>query len=159
MNGRLYYGSGERRFLTIQHSSDSLFSEFSAGVHPSPLVSRSPNSERFTPIHQLPRQHPQFPASVKAPSASAASQDGSTTYPQFNVVHQVRKQTSSIWSPHLRRDRRSHRYSLWRPPSTVWVASGRNSRPNNVQAVLFILGFVFPFGKDEFTAFKRFLCS
>ncbi|KHN97684.1 serine-rich protein [Metarhizium album ARSEF 1941] len=70
---RLYYGSGERRLLTIQHSSDSLRSEFSASVRNSPFLSRSPSAERFKPVTRLPHQ----PASPPLPPASCEAQSAS----------------------------------------------------------------------------------
>ncbi|KID89665.1 serine-rich protein [Metarhizium guizhouense ARSEF 977] len=142
---RLYYGSGERRFLTIQHSSDSLFSEFSASVHNSPLISRSPSIKRFTPGTQLPPQRRPPPAPCEAPSAPQSASDGPVSCPPLNMVCRIKKQTSSIWSPHLRRDRRSRRYNLWRPPSTVWIKEEHISRRSNIQAIMFVSGFVFPF--------------
>ncbi|KAG8411970.1 hypothetical protein J3459_016109 [Metarhizium acridum] len=140
---RLYYGSGERRFLTIQHSSDSLFSEFSAGVHSSPLINRSPSTKRFTLATQLPRQRQPPPAPCEAPPASQSN--GPVACPPLNMVCRIKKQTSSIWSPHLRRDRRSRRYNLWRPPSSVWIKEEHTSRRSNIQAIMFVSGFVFPF--------------
>lgn len=149
MCARLYYGSGERRFLTIQHSSESLFSEFSASVHNSPLISRPPSIKRFTPGTQLPPQRRPPPAPCEAPSPLQSASDGPVPCPPLNMVCRIKKQTSSIWSPHLRRDRRSRRYNLWRPPSTVWIKEEHISRRSNIQAILFVSGFVFPFGKDE----------
>lgn len=59
----------------------------------------------------------------------------------------LRKKTSSIWSPHLRRDQRAGRYSIWEPPSMTWSAESSLLGKRNMQVVLFALGFILPFGK------------
>jgi len=52
---------------------------------------------------------------------------------------------SSIWSPHLRLDRRATRRSVWEPPSVNWSTEGGWFGRRNVQIVMFIVGFIFPF--------------
>ena len=56
-----------------------------------------------------------------------------------------RFRTSSIWSPHLRLDRRSTRQSRWEAPSISWSTEPGVFGRRNRQIFLFILGFVFPF--------------
>lgn len=63
----------------------------------------------------------------------------------FPLRAALRKQTSSIWSPHLARDQRASGYSMWDPPSVSWSAESGILGRRNVQVVLFIAGFVLPF--------------
>ena len=58
-----------------------------------------------------------------------------------------KKKTSSIWSPHLRFDRRAIRYSMWEPPSVPWAPEGGMSGLVKVQVLLFVAGFGVPLGK------------
>jgi hypothetical protein len=62
------------------------------------------------------------------------------------IVQTIRRKTSSIWSPHLRPDRRSRRYSVWEPPSVNWSEDSGILGKRNAQVVLFVVGFLFPFG-------------
>ncbi|KAK2594456.1 hypothetical protein QQS21_007860 [Conoideocrella luteorostrata] len=144
---RLYYGSGERRFLSIQHSSDSLSSDFTTSAHHSPIMSRSPSAEHFNTVIYACRQHQQSPVAPMSPKTPGAASNNSIPSRQLSLVHRIRKQTSSIWSPHLRRDKRAHIYSLWRPPSTVFAVQEGSVFKDRIQTVFFVLGFVFPFGK------------
>jgi hypothetical protein len=59
-----------------------------------------------------------------------------------------KKKTSSIWSPHLRPDHWAGRYSAWQPPSVAWSAESRVFGRRNSQVLLFVIGFIFPFGKS-----------
>lgn len=59
--------------------------------------------------------------------------------------HSRRWRTSSIWSPHLRVDRRATRLSAWQPPSFNWSTEGSWTGRRNVQVVMFLVGFIFPF--------------
>jgi hypothetical protein len=61
------------------------------------------------------------------------------------IVQTIRRKTSSIWSPHLRPDRRSRRYSVWEPPSVNWSEDSGILGKRNAQVVLFVVGFLFPF--------------
>lgn len=70
-----------------------------------------------------------------------------TSNPIMNVARGIKKQTSSIWSPHLQHDKRPARYGIWEPPSTVWSEGDGISGRRNLQVVLFVVGFIFPFGK------------
>lgn len=66
--------------------------------------------------------------------------------PVLAVVRGIKKQTSSIWSPHLGRDRRAARYSIWEPPTADWSAQSEMTGRRNAQIVMFVVGFIFPFG-------------
>ncbi|KAL2188758.1 hypothetical protein L209DRAFT_241187 [Thermothelomyces heterothallicus CBS 203.75] len=147
---RVYYGSGERRFLgrrpsflTISESGDSRppSSVFLGG-------SESPNTDNFPQTIFSPRKRPrevqpnvgQQPAPEQAPMETSPAPQ---TH-EFNVFRSLRQKTSSIWSPHLQTDRRANRYSVWDPPSVSWSADSGILGRRNAQVVLFILGFVFP---------------
>jgi len=65
----------------------------------------------------------------------------------YGAFRSLRRKTSSIWSPHLRQDRRASRYSIWDPPSVSWSADTGILGKRNAQVVLFIAGFLFPLGK------------
>ncbi|KND91619.1 hypothetical protein TOPH_03725 [Tolypocladium ophioglossoides CBS 100239] len=143
---RLYYGSGERRFLAAQASSDSLFSEFNDGSQAGSFLSRSPSAERATAAIYSPRRRPREAAPRRGRREVDSGADGIAPYPAMPVARGVKKQTSSIWSPHLRRDRRASRYSIWEPPSAVWSTDGSFRQRQNLQPILFVLGFIFPFG-------------
>ena len=54
---------------------------------------------------------------------------------------------SSVWSPHLRLDRRAMRKSVWEPPSVNWSTEGSWFGRRNVQIIMFIAGFLIPFCK------------
>ena len=67
--------------------------------------------------------------------------------PDYGVFRSIRRKTSSVWSPHLQMDRRATRYSVWDAPSVSWSADTGILGKRNAQVVLFILGFIFPFGR------------
>lgn len=60
----------------------------------------------------------------------------------------LRKKTSSIWSPHLRRDQRAGRYSIWEPPSMTWSAESSILGKRNMQVTMFVIGFILPIGES-----------
>ncbi|QPG95770.1 hypothetical protein C2857_002003 [Epichloe festucae Fl1] len=144
---RLYYGSGERR-LSSQQSTDSLYSEFSGSAHRCSMMSRCPSLETSKSVAQAhSHQHSSALAVPRSPTVSKAPSDNGIPIPyrQFSIIRRMRKQTSSIWSPHLRQDNRAQIFSLWRPPSTAFATREDNFFRDRVPAVLFVLGFVFPF--------------
>ncbi|KAF4120264.1 serine-rich protein [Geosmithia morbida] len=167
---RLYYGSGEQRFIIAQASTDSIRSMYNGSMYNDPLhnemLSRPPPTSRgphsrvpsadntSSPIRN-PRRRPlpqtEQPQINHAPSNVESSRPptvSASTHPNSGVhgaVDRVRRKTSSIWSPHLRRDRRSSGYSIWDPPSVVWSAEGGFHWRSHPQLVLFVLGFLIPF--------------
>ncbi|EAQ90933.1 hypothetical protein CHGG_02868 [Chaetomium globosum CBS 148.51] len=146
---RVYYGSGERRFLgrrpsflTISDSGDSR--PPSSGV----LGSESPNTDNFPQAIFSPRKRAREvqPNNGQQRSPDQASMEISPA-PQghdYNVFRTLRQKTSSIWSPHLQPDRRATRYSVWDPPSVSWSADSSILGRRNAQVLLFIIGFIFP---------------
>ena len=163
---RLYYGSGERRFLIAQASSDSMRSLYSGSLYNEPpygynnILNRSPSAERFTSSIRNPRRRPREVAAASSEPESQpadSSQDSADMHVApteapgrvRSIARGVKKQTSSIWSPHLRRDRRASRYSIWDPPSAVWSTESGFDWRRNQQVVLFVVGFIIPFGKPK----------
>ncbi|KAK4177071.1 hypothetical protein QBC36DRAFT_140241 [Triangularia setosa] len=143
---RVYYGSGERRWLG---RSPSFMSISESGSRP--------GSSRFYNDGDSPTDG-QFPPNIYSPRKRARevqgehpffgqSEMGITPAPgqDYNVFRTLRQKTSSIWSPHLRQDRRASRYSMWDPPSVNWSADTNLMGKRNIQVVLFIIGFIFPF--------------
>jgi hypothetical protein len=148
---RLYYGSGERRYLGAPGSStegsESRNSSFRSG---------SPNTDHFPLSIYSPRRRPRE-INPHAASASTRNSLEITPAPELgndgqliNDPYSRRFRTwsmSSIWSPHLRLDRRATRRSVWEPPSVNWSTEGGWFGRRNIQVVMFIAGFIFPFGK------------
>jgi hypothetical protein len=163
---RLYYGSGERRFLIAQPSSDSIRSLYNGSMYnehaPLPPVAqhsgrlnRSPSGERFTSSIRNPRRRARdlaLPTSHAGPSTEREQLDVApdTIQPPsrvMSIARRVRKRTSSVWSPHLRQDKRASGYSIWEPPSAPWTTVNGFEWKRNRQIVLFVVGFLIPFGK------------
>ena len=159
---RLYYGSGERRYLGAPGSStegsESRSSSFRSG---------SPNTDHFPLSIYSPRRRPRD----INPHAAGPSTRGSleiTPAPHLgsdgrliNDPYSRRFRTwsmSSIWSPHLRLDRRATRRSVWEPPSVNWSTEGGLFGRRNVQIVMFIAGFIFPFGETVFPGYRLSPC-
>ncbi|KAL6800530.1 hypothetical protein J3E68DRAFT_275186 [Trichoderma sp. SZMC 28012] len=137
---RVYYGSGERRFLAAQPSNESMFSQFTSSLHRDSSHSRSPSYEAHTGEIFNPRRRP------REMHRRASESDSMDIRPQpyMPVDHSVKKQTSSVWSPHLQTDRRASRFSIWSPPSLAESAD-YGIWKRNLQLVLFVLGFICPF--------------
>ncbi|RFU79197.1 hypothetical protein TARUN_3018 [Trichoderma arundinaceum] len=137
---RVYYGSGERRWLAAQPSNESMFSQFTSSLHRDSSHSRSPSYEQYTGDITNPRRRPREFQRRRSESDSMDIRP----HPFAAAAHNVKKQTSSVWSPHLRQDRRASRYSIWAPPSLA--ESGEfDIWQRNLQLVLFVLGFICPF--------------
>ncbi|RYP46010.1 hypothetical protein DL768_007726 [Monosporascus sp. mg162] len=136
---RLYYGSGERRWLATAASIQSL-SEAAASRPGSSFRSGSPADDHLPQSVFNPRRRPrELPAHADPPASADVA---------FGGVAEMRlgakKKTSSIWSPHLRFDRRAIRFSVWQPPSATWPAEGGFLGRGNVQVLLFVVGFGIP---------------
>ncbi|KAI1144647.1 hypothetical protein F5Y05DRAFT_34152 [Hypoxylon sp. FL0543] len=138
---KLYYGSGERRWLTP--GSIRSVSEAGDSRPASPWVGGgSPPPEQFAQTIYNPRRRPmegdprgQRPESMEI---TPAGDDG-------DVRLAPRKKTSSLWSPHLRLDTRASGFSVWNAPSVTWSADSGVFGRRNIQVVLFVTGFLFPF--------------
>ncbi|KAI0480798.1 hypothetical protein GGR56DRAFT_290636 [Xylariaceae sp. FL0804] len=136
---RLYYGSGERRWLaapSIRSDADSR-----PGSPWAPSV--TPSHDQFEQNIRNPRKRPkEMPPHGRRPTSMEITPLGMDDMPRG-----PRKMTSSIWSPHLRTDRRrtSHRYSMFAPPSIAWSAGSGLLGKRNIQVALFVLGFGIPF--------------
>ncbi|KAK3322350.1 hypothetical protein B0H66DRAFT_619884 [Apodospora peruviana] len=143
---RVYYGSGERRFLSAPSIAGS---ETESRPGSSSFLNNgdSPNLDQFPAVHSERRRAREVhPHPSQHPFSDVASMEISPApMGDFNVFRSIKRKTSSIWSPHLRQDRRASRYSVWDPPSVSWSADTGILGKRNAQVVLFILGFVFPF--------------
>lgn len=152
---RLYYGSGERRLggpASIAGSKSSESRPSSAAMY----SSASPNTDQFPAPMQTTRKRPNqvSPPMSQRPFSDSVSMDDIDVVAQNDedqwsagIMQTIRRKTSSIWSPHLRPDRRSRRYSVWEPPSVNWSEDSGILGKRNAQIVLFVVGFLFPFGK------------
>ncbi|PHH77589.1 hypothetical protein CDD82_3451 [Ophiocordyceps australis] len=159
---RLYYGSGERRFLAAKSSLESLSSFYHrrrpstvedcrrpstiedrrarAGTIDSRLTELTYSTEgRLEPT---PLSNPWQESETSCQCGNTASIPPATTPSHHRPL---RQQTSSIWSPHLGRDRRrAIGYSIWEPPSSLWSRSKFASLPHDFQQLLFVVGFLCP---------------
>lgn len=160
---RVYYGGGDRRFIIAQASSESMRSLYNGSMYNDPpytnFLRHSPSAERFNATIRNPRRRPRDALPDMDPYEAAAASiatkpvniDPRPSPPPSrmrSIARGVRKQTSSIWSPHLRRDRRASKFSMWDPPSAVWSTETRFDWRRNQQVVLFVLGFMVPFGEN-----------
>ncbi|KAK7934949.1 hypothetical protein PG985_000444 [Apiospora marii] len=142
---RVYYGSGERRWLASAQSIRSYSDDSRPGSAQMP--SGSPSVDPFPPNVFSPRRRPREvrphnsrPASIEIDPVDAPDSSGFVPIPR-----RLRKMSSSIWSPHLQIDRRASRFSIWAPPSTTWSKDKGTLGRRNLQIVMFALGWVFPF--------------
>ncbi|KAK2604560.1 hypothetical protein N8I77_007478 [Diaporthe amygdali] len=146
---RLYYGSGERKFL--RNMSISSMSDLGTGSRPGSVQnSGSPTTDHFPLGIYSPRRRPHEarPDSATQRLSTAGSMDiePAPAQEELGIRRGLRRITSSVWSPHLRRDVRARdRYSVWDPPSVSWSAESGMFGRRNVQVVLFVFGFIFPF--------------
>lgn len=147
---KLYYGSGERRFL--RSASISSVSDLSS--RPSSLAphSSSPTSDHFPLGIYSQRRRPREmgPDDGAQRRSTPGSMDIQPVSAEDDVElgfrRSLRRMTSSLWSPHLRRDLRAqNRYSIWDTPSVAWSAESGIFGRRNVQVVFFVVGFIFPF--------------
>lgn len=157
---RLYYGSGERRFVIAQASTDSMRSMYNSSLYnqDAPLPPATTQLNRTTSHEKFTRSASNRTARNRLREISQAESNGdeatdfvpeSIEIPNrvASVIRRIRKQTSSIWSPHLGRDRRAKRYSHWEPPMPVWSTDNGFDWKRNLQVILFVVGFMIPFGK------------
>lgn len=146
---RVYYGSGERRFLSSASIAESDHSRSSSAAV---RGSGSPDTDYYPlNIYSARRRANQVdPPLEQRPFSGSADMDINAVPPQdqdYRFFRTLRRKTSSIWSPHLRTDRRASRYSVWEPPSVTWTDDSGMLGRRNAQVVLFIAGFLFPFGE------------
>jgi len=145
---KVYYGSGERSYLGAPGSSvggESRANSFRSG---------SPNTDHFPNDLYSPRRRPReyethgspYRRSDEITPVPETGRDGQSINDPYSRKFRTWSM-SSIWSPHLRMDRRATRHSMWEPPSVNWSTEGGWYGRRNIQLVMFIVGFIFPFGK------------
>lgn len=145
---KVYYGSGERRFM--RSTSISSTSDLSSRPESMLQHSASPTSDQFPMGLWNARRRPQGARSSQRRSANGSleehpSSSGDDHVHDAGFRRSIRRMTSSVWSPHLRRDvRAQHRYSIWDTPSVAWSAESGMFGRRNLQVVLFVAGFVLP---------------
>ncbi|KAH7632113.1 hypothetical protein B0T09DRAFT_115291 [Sordaria sp. MPI-SDFR-AT-0083] len=135
---KVYYGSGEHRWAGLLSSSTSDAGDSRPGSafgH-----SGSPNSDSFPMELFSPRKRAR-----EGQRNSDGSMDIQPAPADYNVFRTLKEKTSSIWSPHLRQDRRHSRFDAWDPPATSWSADSGVTGKRNIQIVLFAVGFIMPF--------------
>ena len=152
---RLYYGSGERRFWGVGAPGSSTEGGDSRASSFRSFRNGSPNTDHFPLSLYSPRRRPREinshrgqpdTRSMEITPAAQLGGDGRLmheTYPKHFRTWSM----SSIWSPHLRLDRRATRHSIWEPPSVNWSTEGSWFGRRNVQIIMFSFGWIFPFGK------------
>ncbi|ODA84227.1 hypothetical protein RJ55_02745 [Drechmeria coniospora] len=143
---RVYYGSGEHRFLAAQPSADSLRSQYKHRSQGSFLRSQPPN-EPAEILQASSRTHHQDAASSQQyfPGMGGDVDNEITRHQPVSIARTAKKQTSSIWSPHLRQDRRAKPSNFWEAQSAEWSGDGATQAYSRMQPIFFIAGFVFPF--------------
>lgn len=152
---RVYYGSGEHRALSVEPSMSELGQgdDYMAGIgRPNSAFRRSPSVDNmhFNIFNTRRRPREVQPAGPRPFSDAASMEAGEAGVMQDYRLRPpgLRKMTSSIWSPHLRVDRRATRFSVWEPPSVTWSTDTSSAFDRrNLQVVCFTVGFIFPFGK------------
>lgn len=143
---QLYYGSGERKYLghLPRASTEASLSRSNSYL----TNTGSPYTDHFPNSLHSPRRRPREGYG----RYNAGSMDGSPSRGRERVAddpysRRLRSWSmSSMWSPHLRHDRRANnRISIWEPPTVTWATEGKVFGRRNMQIVLFLLGFIFPF--------------
>ncbi|KAH7038009.1 uncharacterized protein B0I36DRAFT_73975 [Microdochium trichocladiopsis] len=137
---RVYYGSGERKWLAA------------------PSIRSQPSMQSFVDSRRgsfAGSGSPEYEDDIYNPRRRVrdAQRRGSRSdsmqineVPQYaRGVYRPKKKSSSIWSPHLKVDRRSTLYNAWAPPSVAWSAESGALGRRNIQIILFVVGFVLPF--------------
>lgn len=149
---RLYYGSGERKKL-LMPSSDSLYSAFIRDAQPS-AGSNAAASANLDQRYRTPAGPGTSHRHILSRSAQHISPEPNPQLtsdtvevevpPMVRLRSAIRKQTSSIWSPHLVRDRRASRYNIWEPPAAHWTPEAPRLGRQNIQRICFVAGFALP---------------
>ncbi|CAK7232151.1 hypothetical protein SBRCBS47491_008172 [Sporothrix bragantina] len=150
---RVYYGSGEHRPLSVEPSMSDLGQgdDYMSGMaRPNSAFRRSPSVDgmHFNIFNTRRRPREVQPAGPRPFSDAASMEAGEAGVLQDYRVRSpgLRKMTSSIWSPHLRVDRRATRFSVWEPPSVTWSTDTSSAFDRrNLQVICFTVGFIFPF--------------
>jgi len=162
---RLYYGGGDQRFLVAQASSDSIRSLYNGSLYNDPpytgFLRNSPRTERLAPVPGPPRRwqhdrmsvansetHPATPNIASANSCSRQPSSAPSRAPSSRmktIARMAKKQTSSVWSPHLDRDRRASHLSMWTPPPVTRSGENGTVFKRNRQQICFVIGFAIPF--------------
>ncbi|PQE11914.1 serine-rich protein [Rutstroemia sp. NJR-2017a BVV2] len=142
---RLYYGSGERRYLGGPPGSSYGPSEGPSRSNSFSMSSGSPDEEHFPNSLYSPRRRPREGHPHARGQSMQESVEITPAPTAQGPVQRTWSMISSVWSPHLRVDRRAARHSMWEPPAVSWSTEGGVFGRRNIQVVLFIAGFLLPF--------------
>lgn len=151
---RLYYGSGERRYLGALGAPGS--STEGTDSRSNSFRNRSPSTAHLPLGIYSPRRRPRDSGPHPGRRVATGSMEiapvagNNDNGPLHEGQYASRLRTwsmSSVWSPHLRLDRRAQRQSVWEAPSINWSTEGGWFGRRNIQIVMFIVGFIFPFGR------------
>lgn len=155
---RLYYGSGERRYIGLLGAPGSSVDGTDSRPQSS-LRTGSPDTSNFPLSIYSPRRRPrEVTATSKVPSfnredsmdIAPVSEPGMEGMLYYKNSFRRLRPSSSVLSPHLKRDKRAFRDSKFflEPPSAVWSAEGNMFSSRRKRLILmFAVGFVFPLGK------------
>jgi hypothetical protein len=127
---------------------ESMYSEYSQSQPPEGQLSRSPSQDANATNIRNPRRRPREALPHQHSHTGSMDISAAPAHPVIAVVRNIKKQTSSIWSPHLARDRRPVSQSIWQPPASQWEARSELTGRRNAQVTMFVVGFVFPLGKS-----------
>jgi hypothetical protein len=119
-------------------------SDFNESEFHEPQLSRSPSQDANATNIRIPRRRPRDAFPRQHSNAGSMDANAAPAHPVLAVVRNIKKQTSSIWSPHLARDRRPFQHSIWQPPASEWEARSELTGRRNAQVTMFVVGFIFP---------------
>ncbi|KAJ5033519.1 uncharacterized protein L3040_008634 [Drepanopeziza brunnea f. sp. 'multigermtubi'] len=138
---KLYYGSGERHQLgapgTPVQRGHSRFNSLRSGSGTTGNSQLSISSPR--------RRYRDGESQGSLDITPVPQQDTNRRTHDPSTSRHRTWSMSSMWSPHLRLDKRAKHRSAWNPPSVNWSAESGKLGRRNMQLLMFIAGFVFPF--------------
>lgn len=153
---RIYYGSGERRLLSMPSISSLAETNSSPSASQqtgSPITDHLPNTlysprKRMREVEGIAIANSSNPERSPGSILSAAESTDLVISGRLSTSDRfrrsIRHKSSSVWSPHLGLDRYAPRYSIWNPPGVQWTPENGRLGRRNTQILLFISGFLFP---------------
>ena len=153
----MYYGSGERRYLGFLGAPGSSI-DGSDSRPQSSLRTGSPDTSNFPLTIHSPRKRPrEITATTGRPSSNRRNsmdiiplaEPGTEGVLYYKNSFRRFRPSSSILSPHLKRDKRASKSSKFflEPPSAVWSTEGSVFSSRRKRLILtFAIGFLFPLG-------------
>lgn len=135
---RVYYTSGNNRHLLNKESLESI------------------GTQQRNPVDSSAQHEAQYDtgSTKDEVQTNANNEKKKRVYPEIGWIHTIKKQTSSIWSPHLKPDKRTSGSNRWESPSDMF-ASAFPTGWRNIQIPLFVCGFILPPGKYNAVELKN----